>query len=86
VRNHPPGIKTHNVDLILYPQVVVHEMEQIARHDALREPLPRLRRQACAAVVGGDDPIADIGEGRDDMPELVGRFGEAVDQEDGALY
>lgn len=41
---------------------------------------------ACAAVVGGDDAVAGGGEGRDHMAELVGGLGEAVDEEDGALF
>lgn len=36
-----------------------------------------------AAVVGRQDAVAGVGEGDEDVAELVGCFWEAVDEEDG---
>ena len=54
--------------------------------DVLGVAVWRVGGEPRATIIGGDDAIAGLGEGRGDVAELVGGFWEAVDEEDGVLW
>lgn len=55
---------------------------EIGGHGEFIVAVSRAGRLSCAAVVGCDDQVSCIGQGSNDMAELVGCLREPVDEED----
>jgi len=64
---------------------VREEVQHVLSHEGFGEARGGLGGAAGAAVVGSEGAIAGVGEGGDDVSELVGGLGEAVQEEEGAL-
>ncbi len=58
---------------------------EVLGYDGFGVAVRRLRGVSVAAVVGRQHAVAGVGEGDEDVAELVGCFREAVDEEDGAF-
>lgn len=85
VRDHAADIVADYVHLVFYPLVLGDETVQVPGHNVFCVAIPGFTALARAAVVGGEDAVAGVGEGRDDTAELVAGLGEAVDEQDGAF-
>lgn len=87
------GKDSHIVSNNVYPPAIrhdlPHQLPQISGHDFFTEsPLcldMGLRTLSRASVVRCEDMIACVCEWRDDVAELVGCLGKAVDEEDGSF-
>ena len=83
--DHAADIVTHDVDGAGDADVLGDECVQIASEDVFGVAVWRVGGVPRASIVRGDDSIAGVGERVGDVAELIGRFREAVDEEDGVF-